>query len=129
VRRVVTTVALLAMLAAGCGGSHGHGVVAGQFRLTGAPAADVARGGLNFAKGSDGAHGNGNGHTVQVGADGSYSVTLSAGTYSVVGALSGRPGGPAPERCKATINVVVRSNATTRADYACEAEPATSSMP
>ena len=129
VRRASTPILLVAVLAAGCGHAQSHGVVDGYFRLPGRPAADLQRGGLNFAKTSEGVHGNGVGHTVRVSADGSYTVTLAPGSYSVIGGLSGHPGGPAPEKCAATINVVVTSNSTTRADYVCDAMPAISSAP
>jgi hypothetical protein len=65
----------------------------------------------------------------RVSADGTYSVTLPPGSYSVIGGLSGSPGGPAAETCGATINVVVTANSTTRADYVCDATPATSPTP
>jgi hypothetical protein len=120
---------IAAVLTAGCGHAQSHGVVEGYFRLPGRPAADLQRGGLNFAKVSEGVHGNGAGHTVRVSADGSYNVTLAPGSYSVIGGLSGHPGGPAAEKCAAAINVVVTANSTTRADYVCDAVPATSSAP
>lgn len=101
-------------------------MVDGYFRLPGRPAADLRRGGLNF---STNEHGKGHGHTALVNADGTYSVTLSPGSYSVIGALSGNPGGPAPETCAATLNVVVTANTTTRVDYECHATPATSPTP
>ena len=98
-------------------------MVEGSFRLPGRPAADLQRGGLNFSANE---HGKGHGHTVQISADGTYSVTLSPGSYSAIGGLSGNPGGPAAESCDATINVVVKANSTTRADYVCHATAATS---
>ena len=116
---------LVALLGTGCGHAHSSGVVAGFFRLPGGSAADLQRGGLNFAKASEGAHGNGAGHTVRVSADGSYTVTLSSGSYSVIGALSGQPGKIEPETCAGSINVVVRGNSTTRVDYVCHATVAT----
>jgi len=118
--------AIVVLLATGCGRAASLGVVDGYFRLPGRPAADLRRGGLNFAKAGEGVHGNGNGRTVPVGADGRYTVTLSPGSYSVIGGLSGRAGGPAAEKCPATMNVVVRPSSTTRADYVCHAIPATS---
>src|SRR5205823_10904581 len=57
-------------------------------RLPGRPAADLQRGGLNFSRG---AHGSAHGDSVRVGPDGTYSVTLLPGSYSVIGALSGHP--------------------------------------
>ena len=71
-------------------------------------------------------HGLGHGHTTRVSADGTYRVTLAPGSYSVIGGLSGSPGGPVAETCSATINVVVTADSTTRADYVCDATPATS---
>ena len=121
VRRRLTLLVLVALLGAGCGHAHSRGVVAGFFRLPGGSAADLERGGLNFAKASAGAHGNGAGHTVRVGADGSYTVTLPSGSYSVIGALSGQPGKITPETCGGSINVIVRANDTTRADFVCHA--------
>jgi hypothetical protein len=121
VRRLGTAIVIVALLAAGCGHSQSRGVVDGYFRLPASSAADLQRGGLNFAKAGAGVHGNGAGHTVRVGADGKYRVTLPAGSYSVIGGLSGQPGGPAAEKCAASINVVVRANTTTRADYVCHA--------
>ena len=129
VRRAVAPIVVAALLAAGCGRPQSRGVVDGYFRLPGRPAADLQRGGLNFAKATGGVHGNGNGHTVAVSAEGAYTVTLSAGSYSVIGALSGHPGGPAPETCAETMNVVVTGNSTTRADYVCHAMPVTSPAP
>ena len=116
---------LVALLGAGCGHAQSRGVVAGFFRLPGGSAADLQRGGLNFAKASEGAHGIGAGQTVRVSADGSYTVTLSSGSYSVIGALSGQPGKIVPETCAGSINVVVRANSTTRADFVCHATAAT----
>jgi len=109
------------LLSAGCGHPQ-HGVVDGQFSLPGRPAADLQRGGLNFSTNDQ--HGSGHGVTTPVGADGTYSVTLAPGSYSVIGGLSGSPGGPAAETCGATIKVVVKANSTTRADYVCSATPA-----
>jgi hypothetical protein len=117
---------IVTLLVAGCDYAPPRGTVDGYFRLPGRPAADLQRGGLNF---SEGRHGNGHGHTTKVSADGRYTVTLPAGSYSVIGALSGQPGGPAPETCSATMNVVVRANSTTRADYVCRATPVTSPTP
>ncbi len=111
------------LLGAGCG-HPAHGVVDGHFSLPGRPAADLQRGGLNFS--TDEQHGLGHGHTTRVSADGTYSVTLAPGSYSVIGGLSGSPGGPVAETCSATINVVVTADSTTRADYVCDATPATS---
>jgi len=125
VRRRLTLLVLVTLLGVGCGHGQSSGVVAGFFRLPGGSAADLQRGGLNFAKASEGAHGNGAGHTVQVSADGRYTVTLSSGSYSVVGALSGQPGKVAPETCGGSINVVVRANSTTRADFVCHATAVT----
>jgi hypothetical protein len=104
---------------AGCGAKP-TGTVVGYFRLPERPAVDRQRGGLNFSVGT---HGREHGHTTAVGPGGRYSVTLLPGSYSVVGGLSGHPGGPAPERCAATIHVVVRAHHTTRADYVCHATP------
>lgn len=122
----MTLAVIVVQLAAGCGHTESRGVVDGYFRLPGRPAADLQRGGLNFSAGE---HGHGHGHTTRVGADGKYSVTLSPGSYSVIGALSGHAGGPAPESCAATMNVVVRANSTTHADYVCRATPVTSPKP
>ena len=113
---------IVALLVAGCGHAGPRGVVEGSFRLPGRPTADLLRGGLNF---SADVHGNGHGHTTRINADGTYRVTLSAGSYSVIGGLSGGPGA-APETCAATMNVVVKANSTTRADYVCHATPVTS---
>jgi hypothetical protein len=125
VRRLLTLLVPVALLSAGCGHAPSRGVVDGFFRLPGGSAADLRRGGLNFAKASEGAHGNGAGHTVRVGADGRYTVTLPSGSYSVIGALSGQPGRIVPETCGASINVVVRANSTTRVDFVCHASPVT----
>ncbi len=121
-RRRLMLLAFVALLGAGCAHAQ-SGVVAGFFRLPGGSATELRRGGLNFAKASDGAHGNGAGHTVRVNADGSYTVTLSSGSYSVIGALSGQPGEIVPEKCAASMNVVVQANRTTRVDYVCHATP------
>ena len=129
VRSAITPILIAALLAAGCGHAQSRGVVDGYFRLPGRQAADLRRGGLNFAKVNEGVHGNGHGHTVRVSADGRYTVTLSPGSYSVIGALAGHPGGPAPEQCAASINVVVRASSTTRADFVCRVVPVTSPAP
>lgn len=129
VRRAITPIVIAALLAAGCGHAQSRGVVDGYFRLAGGPVADLQRGGLNFAKAGEGVHGNGSGHTVRVSADGRYTVTLSPGSYSVIGALSGHPGGPAPEKCAASMSVVVRANSTTRADFVCRSMPVTAPTP
>jgi hypothetical protein len=117
---------VVALLAAGCGHTGQSGEVDGYFRLPGRPAADLQRGGLNF---STGVHGQGRGHTTRVSADGQYTITLSPGSYSVIGGLSGNPGGPGPETCAATMNVVVKANSTTHADYVCRATPVTKPKP
>jgi hypothetical protein len=119
-------VVIAALIAAGCSQAKPHGTVNGTFNLPGRSASDLQRGGLNF---SIGAHGNGRGHTTAVAADGSYTVTLPPGSYSVIGALAGHPGGPAPESCAETMNIVVRAKATTRADYVCHATPMNSPKP
>jgi hypothetical protein len=126
VRGRITVTLIVALLSAGCGHTGPRGVVDGSFSLPGRPAADLQRGGLNFSANE---HGNGNGHTTRVDADGTYSVTLPPGSYSVIGGLSGHPGGPAAETCGATINVVVKAKSTTRADYVCDSTPATSPTP
>ena len=117
---------VVALLVAGCGRTEHRGEVDGYFRLPGRPAADLQRGGLNF---STGVHGQGRGHTTRVSADGTYLITLSPGSYSVIGALSGHAGGPAPESCAATMNVVVKANSATHADYVCRATPVTKPGP
>ena len=118
-------VAIAALLLAGCSQSA-RGVVEGSFSLPGRPAADLQRGGLNF---SSGFHGKGHGTTTRVSADGTDTVKLRPGTYSVIGALDGHPGGPAPERCAATINVVVKANSTTHLEYVCDATPVVATKP
>jgi len=114
------------LLMTGCG-HPAHGVVEGQFSLPGRPAADLQRGGLNFSANDQ--HGKGHGQTTRVKADGTYSVTLAPGSYSVIGGLSGKPGGPAAETCAATMTVVVTAHNSTRADYVCEATPVTLPSP
>ncbi len=126
---------IVALLLAGCGHAEPRGTVDGYFRLPARPAADLQRGGLNFLSANGNghghrgvlsflwSHGSGHGHTTRVGADGWYTVTLSPGSYRVIGGLSGHPGGPAPERCAGTMNVVVTANSPTRADYVCHATP------
>jgi hypothetical protein len=115
----MTFTAIAVLLLAGCG-AHSTGVVDGVFHLPGRPAADLRRAGLNF---SHGTHGSAHGETVRVGANGKYRVTLAPGSYSVIGALSGHPGGPEAEKCAATINVVVTAHTTTPADFVCHATP------
>jgi hypothetical protein len=110
---------MVVLLLGGCAG-RSTGVVEGTFRLPGRPAADLRRAGLNFSRS---AHGSAHGDTTRVGADGRYTVTLAPGSYSVVGALSGDPGGPAPETCAARMNVVVTAHKTTRANFVCHATP------
>ena len=117
---------VVALLIAGCGRTGHRGEVDGYFRLPGRPAADLQRGGLNF---STGVHGQGRGHTTRVSADGKYAIMLSPGSYSVIGALSGHSGGPAPETCAATMNVVVKANSATHADFVCRATPVTKPKP
>lgn len=109
---------LAALLLVGCSrGGTVTGTVDGHFSLPGRPAADLQRAGLNFSRG---AHGHGHGDTVRIALDGSYTVALSPGSYSVIGALSGSPS----ETCAATIHVVVTAHKTTRADFVCHATPA-----
>jgi hypothetical protein len=115
------TIAVALLCATGCGGSHG--TVTGYFRVPGGSAAEVQRGGLNFAKTSEHLHGVGSGHTVQVGANGEYTVRLPSGSYSVIGALSGEQGHVASESCGAAINVTVRADSTTRVDFVCHPTP------
>jgi len=115
----MTVSAILVLLLGGCGAKP-TGMVDGYFRLPGRPAADLRRAGLNFSRG---AHGTAHGETTRVGADGSYSVTLVPGSYSVIGALSGHADGPAPESCAAGITVIGRAHQTTRADFVCHATP------
>jgi hypothetical protein len=126
VRRTILLAVTAALLFAGCDAAGRRGTVVGYFRLPGAPAADLQRGGLNFAEGR---HGHGHGHTTRVEVDGRYTITLSPGSYEVIGGLSGHPGGPPPEKCAATMNVVVTANGTTRADYVCHATPVNASTP
>jgi hypothetical protein len=121
-RSRIGLVVIAALLAAGCSAKP-TGVVTGNFRLPGHAAADIQRGGLNFSRGSS--HGPAHGETTRVGPDGTYSVTLLPGSYSVIGGLSGRRGGPAPERCAATMHVVVTAHHTTTANYVCRATPVT----
>jgi hypothetical protein len=133
VRRRITLTVIVMLLVVGCSHPKPHGVVDGYFRLPGRPATDLQRGGLNFlpAKGRghhrggvlgflSGNH-SGHGHVTTVGTDGRYTVTLPTGSYSVIGALSGHPGGPAPESCAARTNVVVRADRTSHLDYVCHA--------
>jgi len=127
------------LLAAGCGHSTPSGTVDGSFSLPGRPAADLARGGLAFLPGNGEVHhqggilglfsGNGGGHrhTAKVAADGRYSIKLPAGSYAVIGALSGKPGGPLPETCAAQVQLVVTANHATNLDYVCQATPVDSS--
>jgi hypothetical protein len=141
VRRLIVSVTFVAVLAGGCGHSTPNGTVEGTFSLPGRPAADLARGGLAFLPGNGEVHrqggifgflsGNrgGHRHTATVGGDGRYSVTLSAGSYAVIGALSGRPGGPVPESCAAQLHVDVTAHHTTHLDYVCQATPVDSSKP
>ena len=117
----IMTIAVALLCAAGCGGSHG--TVTGYFRVPGGSATELQRAGLNFSKTSEHVHGDGSGHTVRVGADGGYTVRLPSGSYSVIGALSGRPGKVASEICGAAMTVTVRANSTTRADFVCHPTP------
>jgi hypothetical protein len=119
VRKRFALTVIVVLLLAGCAAKP-TGVVDGYFRLPGKPAADLQLAGLNFSRG---AHGSAHGDTTRVGADGRYTVTLVPGSYSVVGGLSGHPGGAAPERCAARINVVVTAHKTTRANFVCHATP------
>ena len=111
-----------ALFVAGCSsGSHGPpGVVSGQFSLPGRPTADLHRGGLNFSLGTHGD--DGNGRTTKVNADGSYTISLPPGSYSVIDGLS-KQSGAAAESCADTINVVVTANSTTNADFVCHVTP------
>jgi hypothetical protein len=127
------------LLATACGQAKSHGEVDGYFRLPGTPAGDLQRGGLSFLPANGNrhrrtgvlgflfGHGSGHGHVAMVGSDGRDTVTLSPGSYTVIGGLSRHPGGPVPERCAARTNVVVTADRTTRLDYACHATPVTSS--
>jgi hypothetical protein len=123
--KAIMLFAIAVVLAAGCSHSHSDGTVAGYFRLSGGSRAELLRGGLNFARTSEGLHGNGSGQTVRVRVNGSYTVTLPTGAYSVIGGLSGQPGRVPRERCSAAIIVMVRAHSTTHADYVCHALPVT----
>ena len=114
-------IVVVALLVAGCdSGPHGPpGIVSGHFSLPGRPAADLQRGGLNFSPGN---HGDGNGRTTTVSADGSYTISLPPGSYSVIGGLS-KHSGAAAESCAETITVMVTANSTTNADFVCHATP------
>ncbi len=118
-RKSIGLTAILVLALAGCAAKP-TGVVDGYFRLPGRPTAELQRAGLNFSRGT---HGPAHGDTVPVGPDGKYSVTLLPGSYSVIGALSGSRGGPAPERCAATMHVLVAAHHTTRVDFVCHAAP------
>ena len=124
-RARLAALAIAALLLAGCSPSA-RGVVEGSFSLPGRPAADLQRGGLNF---SAGFHGKGHGTTTRVNPDGTYTVKLRPGTYSVIGALDGHSGGPAPERCAATMDVVVKADSTAHLDYVCRATPVIATKP
>ena len=112
---------MVALIVAGCGaGPHRPpGIVSGDFLLPGRPAADLQRGGLNF---STGTHGGGHGRSVTVSADGSFTISLPPGSYSVIGGLA-KAAGAAAESCAETITVVVTANSTTDADFVCHATP------
>jgi hypothetical protein len=124
VRKAFVALVTVVVLAAGCGG-RSNGVVTGTFSVPGGTPAELQRAGLNFAKTGSGMHGDGYGHTVRVNRDGSYTVTLPSGSYSVIGALAGHLGRVESETCGAGINVTVRANLTTRADFVCHATPVT----
>jgi hypothetical protein len=118
VRKRITLTVIAALLLVGCSRSApATGTVDGQFSLPGRPATELQRAGLNFSRG---AHGHGHGDTVRIDAEGRYTATLSPGSYSVIGALSGSP----PTTCAASIHVVVTAHKTTRADFVCHATPA-----
>jgi len=118
--RRLTPIVIAVVLAAGCGHAQARGVVDGSFRIPGGRAADIQRAGLNF---SAGRHGKGGGHTVRVGPDGRYSISLPPGSYSVIGGLSGHAGGPAPESCAGARHLVVTAKTTTRLVFVCRATP------
>jgi hypothetical protein len=120
-RASITAMVLIALLGAGCARPVHHGLVEGQFSLPGRPAADLQRAGLNF---STGKHGNGHGQTARVNPDGTYSLSLPVGSYSVIGALAGGSGASTAETCQETITVVITANGTTHADFVCHASPA-----
>jgi hypothetical protein len=135
VRGKLALTVIVALLVAGCTHAGPRGTVDGYFRLPGRSADDLQRGGLNFLSANENGHGHrgvlsfllghgsGHGHTTRVGAGGWYTVTLSPGSYRVIGGLSGHAGGPPAESCASTINVVVTAKSTTRADYVCHATP------
>jgi len=141
VRGRIASVVIVATLVAGCGHTHPYGQVDGSFRLPGRPVADLQRGGLNFLPAGGSTHRHrgimgffsrkraGHGHLARVSADGSYSVSLSPGTYTVIGGLSGHPGGPAAESCAGAMNVVVIAKRTTRADFVCHGTPVNTPTP
>ncbi|MCU1396009.1 MAG: hypothetical protein JWM34_4437 [Ilumatobacteraceae bacterium] len=117
---------VIGLLFSACGHPGSPGVVDGHFLLPGRSAADLQRGGLNF---SVGAHGGGNSHTARVNADGSYTVSLPPGSYSVIGGLSQVPGGQPAEACDQAITVIVTANSTTTTNFECHATPVTSIAP
>jgi hypothetical protein len=140
-RRRITLTVIVMLLLVGCSHPKARGEVDGYFRLPGRPATDLQRGGLNFLPANGGRHrrggvlgflfGNhpGHGHVTTVGTDGRYTVTLPAGSYTVIGALSGHPGGPTPESCATRTSVVVQADRTLHLDYVCHATPVTRPKP
>ncbi|MCR6492567.1 hypothetical protein [Cellulomonas sp. P24] len=99
---------------AGCGGSSGHGTLSGHLYVVGGPAPGTPRAvdGTVVATGPDGRH------TATVGADGSYTMELAPGTYTVTGTSPQYGDGKSP--CPANGTVAVVQSEVRTADAYCQ---------
>lgn len=102
------------VLLAGCGGPSGHGTLSGHLYMVGGPAPGTPRAveGTVVATGPDGRH------TATVGADGSYTMQLAPGTYTVTGTSPQYGEGKSP--CPANGTVAVVQSEVRTADAYCQ---------
>ena len=114
-RGFLVGLALAVVLLAGCSGRSGaEGTLAGHLYGVGGPAPGLPRpwpGTVTLT--GPGVH-----QDVSVGADGSYSVTVPAGTYTVAGRSPLYESGAT--LCRATGAVTVTRGHTTTADVLCQ---------
>jgi len=115
VRGFLAGLALAVMFVAGCSGASGaEGTLAGHLYGVGGPAPGLPR----PWPGTVTLTGPGVYQDVSVGADGSYSVTVPAGRYTVVGRSPLYESDAA--LCRATEVATVTSGRTTTADVLCQ---------
>jgi len=99
---------------AGCGGLSGSGTLSGHLYVVGGPAPGTPR----AVEGTVVATGPGGRHTATVGADGSFTMQLAPGTYTVTGTSPQYGEGKSP--CPANGTVAVVQSEVRTADAYCQ---------